>query len=122
MSDVFMDAEIKLGPSDFDGRRLKKPGTWVVLFAAEWCPFCRKFSPVFNSSLAQKKMPTVLADLSDYENPLWETFDVQVVPTVMVFSEGGLAYRMDGGLGEGLPDNAMKEVFNHVPAVRKATN
>jgi thioredoxin 1 len=117
-----MDAEIKLGPSDFDGKRLKKRGTWVVLFAADWCPFCRKFSPIFNSSLAERKMASVLAGLDDYENPLWESFDIRVVPTVMVFSDGELIYRKDGALGQGLPDNAMIDVISHVPAGSKAAN
>jgi len=117
-----MEAEIKLEASDFDGKRLKKSGTWVVLFAADWCPFCRRFSPIFNSSLAEKKMPSVLADLSDYENPLWETFDIQVVPTVIVFSDGEITYRKDAALGQGLPDNAMIDVLSHVPAGSKATN
>ena len=114
-----MDAELKLVPSDFDGKRLKKPGTLAVLFAADWCPFCRKFSPIFNSTLAGEKIPSVLADLGDYENPLWETFDIQVVPTVMVFSDGELIYRKDGALGQGLPDDAMNDIISRITAGHK---
>lgn len=119
---AFVQAIVKLGPSDFSGKRLKKSGTLVVLFAAEWCPFCSRFSPIFDSVLAENGMPGALADLSDLENPLWETFDVDVVPTVMVFKEGEVVYRKDGILGRGLPDNVMDEVVLQLPTGRKATS
>jgi thioredoxin 1 len=118
----FMKAGTKLGPSDFNGKCLKKSGTVAVLFAAEWCPFCRRFSPIFESALAGKGMLTALADLSDLGNPLWETFDIQVVPTVVVFKDGELIHRMDGVLGQGLPDNAMSEVLPYLMAGRKAAS
>jgi thioredoxin 1 len=117
-----MEADAKLGPSDFNGKRLKKSGTVAVLFAAEWCPFCRRFSPIFESALAGKGMPTALADLSDLGNPLWETFDIQVVPTVMVFKDGQLIHRLNGVLGQGLPDNAMSEVLPFLMAGQKAAS
>ena len=118
----FMLPNMKLGPSEFDRKHLKKPGTMTVLFAAEWCPFCQRFSPVFESALAEKGAPRALADLSDLENPLWETFDVQVVPTVMIFKEGEMVYRKDGVLGEGLPNGTMDEVVRLLPAGRKGTS
>jgi len=114
-----MEANAKLGPSDFLGKHLKKNGTLAVLFAAEWCPFCRRFSPIFNSALIEKGLPGAQADLSDLENPLWEAFDIEVVPTVMVFKNGELIYRKDGVLGRGLPDTAMNEVVPYLLASHK---
>ena len=98
-----------LKPSDFEEKRLKKRGTLAVLFAAEWCPFCGRFSPIFESALSEK-LPGALADLSDLENPLWEQFGIDVVPTVMLFKDGELVYRKDGILGRGLADDVMGEV------------
>ncbi len=63
-----------------------------------------------------------LADLSDLENPLWEEFGIDVVPSVMVFKEGELVYRKDGVLGRGLPDNAMDEVLLKLPAGNKSVS
>jgi thioredoxin 1 len=116
-----MEANSRLESADFDGKRLKRTGRLAVLFAAEWCPFCRRFSPMFESALKAKKMSGALADLSDFDNPLWETFDIQVVPTVMVFNDGELVYRKDAVLGQGLPDVAMNEVVPLLLATRKAT-
>jgi len=114
-----MNASTQLEPSDFESKRLKKSGTMIVLFAAEWCPFCRRFSSIFNSVLAEKRMVGGLADLTDLENPLWEEFGIDVVPSVMVFNEGELVYRKDGVLGRGLPDNAMDEVLLKLPTGNK---
>jgi thioredoxin-like negative regulator of GroEL len=116
-----MEVNLKLGPADFDGTRLNRTGTLAVLFAAEWCPFCRKFSPIFESALKAKSMSGALADLSNFENPLWETFDIQVVPTVMIFRDGELVYRKDAVLGQGLPNDAMNEVVPLLTATRKIT-
>jgi thiol-disulfide isomerase/thioredoxin len=112
---TLMPPTMKLVPSDFTGKRLNKTGTLAVLFEAEWCPFCRRFSPVFDSALAKNGMTGARVDLSDEENLLWETFSMEVVPTVMIFKKGELVYRRDGALGQGLPDSVMDDVISRLP-------
>lgn len=48
-------------------------------------------------------------DISDYENPLWETFRIGVVPTIIIFKEGKAVFRKDGVLGRGLSQKAIDE-------------
>ena len=105
-------------PSDFNGRQLKKTGTVAVLFTTEWCPFCQRFKPLFESALDQNGMTKTFVDLSDLENPLWEVFDVGVVPTVVVFKDGDPVLRKDGVLGRGLPADVMIEVVRKIEATR----
>jgi thioredoxin 1 len=107
-----MKDTVILSPSDFSGRHLNRSGTLTVLFAAEWCPFCRRFTPIFHSALAQERLTRASANLTDLDNPLWEAFDIEVVPTVMVFKDGEVVYRRDGALGQGLPDDAMKDILS----------
>jgi thioredoxin-like negative regulator of GroEL len=52
--------------------------------------------------------------MSDLESPLWDTFDVRIVPTVVVFKEGRPIFRSDGVLGRGLPTEVMDEVVHEV--------
>lgn len=107
-----------LDPSDFNGRQLKMSGTVAVLFTAEWCPFCQGFQPLFDSDLDQNGLTKAVADLSDLENPLWELFDVGVVPTIVVFKDGEPVLRKDGVLGRGLPADVMIEVVRKMEEAR----
>ncbi len=82
---------------------------WAVAFLAEWCGFCRRFAPQF----AQLVVPSAhfaVADLSNEENPLWERFGVEAVPTVLVFRDGALVLRADGRLGEGLDRTDLERI------------
>ena len=76
------------------------------------------FTPVFQNRLESAKLPWALVSLDDLDNPLWETFDVKVVPTVMVFKEGKPVFRRDGVLGRGLPKEAITEVIHELEQTR----
>jgi thioredoxin 1 len=88
-----------------------------VLFFAEWCPFCRSFYPRFESALGGKSIAWAQVDISNLENPLWETFDIDVVPTIIIFKEGQQAFRKDGVLGRGLPEKAIDEALQEMKAL-----
>lgn len=89
-------------PSAFDGQRLKRDGRWAVSFTADWCPFCADFRPRFEAFRPPAGVHLGIGDLTDLENPLWERFEVEVVPTLAVFTDGRLSWRRDGRLGKGL--------------------
>lgn len=101
---------MELQRSDFDGTKLSKSGTIAVLFTASWCPFCRMFAPIFELRLREKGIEGALVDLSDYDNPLWDSFGVEIVPTVIVFREGEAVLRKDGIPGVGLEPEIMVDV------------
>jgi len=105
---------MQLSASDFEGTRLKRAGTVPVLFTASWCPFCRMFNPIFESALREKGIEYASVDLSDYENPLWDTFGISIVPTVVVFREGKPAMRKGGVPGRGLSEEVMEEVVRQL--------
>ncbi len=92
----------RLGPDAFSRDRLNKKGRWGVCFAADWCPFCVEFLPQFTATDPPKGVHLAHADLTDLENPLWEIFEIEVVPTLAVFVDGRLTWRRDGRLGRGL--------------------
>jgi len=94
---------------EFDGARLNRPGTWAVAFLADWCPFCHEFAPRF-AALADVVPHLALADLSSTENPLWDRFAIEVVPTVLVFRDGAVVARTDGRAGEGIDDAGIDEI------------
>lgn len=97
----------RLDAAAFDGERLTRPGTWVVAFSADWCPICRMFLPKFASLDDRGSFRTAVADVTSDDSPLWETFQVDVVPTLVVFRDGQVIYREDGTLGRGLPESSL---------------
>jgi thiol-disulfide isomerase/thioredoxin len=91
----------RIGIESFEDRRLVRPGTWAVAFLADWCPFCRAFVPPF-LGLEGLGFGIAIADLTDVESPLWERFEIEVVPSVIVFRDGVPVFRANGRYGEGL--------------------
>jgi len=98
-----------VGADEFEGRRLRRDGVWAVAFAADWCPFCRAFLPRF-AELGIRHPQLLIADLTDEDSPLWDRFDIQVVPTVLVFVDGQPQDRFDGLGGVGLTQEAVDAI------------
>jgi len=75
-------------------------GKTVVIFSADWCPYCISF---FNNWSEYGKVDDVyIADITDVDSELWDSFDIEVVPTMAVFENGVLVKRWDGQLQRGL--------------------
>lgn len=84
---------------------LKKNKHILALFYATWCPYCVRSVPNFNkkaASLGFKNIIHVLLD--DYDNQLWDDFDIPAVPTIIYFEDSKATKRLDGKLGRGLSE------------------
>jgi len=102
-----MTAE-RLPPEAFRGARLLRDGSWVVAFLADWCPFCRTFQPDFERLDGGSSFRTGIADLTDDDSPLWEAFGIEVVPALVVNSNGRIVFRLQSVRGVGLPPDALE--------------
>lgn len=82
----------------------------LVLFCASWCPFCRSFFSVFDKRVAKYSFDsTVRAYIDDYDNPLWEDYSIEAVPTVILFEQAQVVRRLDAELGVGLSEKQFAE-------------
>jgi hypothetical protein len=53
--------------------------------------------------------------LDDYDNPLWDEYSIEAVPTLIFFAKGKVSRRLDGKSGAGLNEKQLKvwlEEFN----------
>jgi thioredoxin 1 len=105
-----------LKESDFSGARLNRPGTIAVAFVADWCGFCRRFLRIWQPFEPRSPVPLAVADASDDDGPLWSDFDIQVVPTIVVFRDGKPVWRKDSRLGVGLSEAALEEMARALAA------
>jgi len=97
-----------VGEGDLEGI-FRQSGRLFALFYASWCPFCRCFLPIFEEHARKNNSDGyLLVKLDDDMNPLWTKYDVEVVPTVILFEHEKLIRRLDGKLGVGLSEEQLK--------------
>jgi len=83
----------RLDGARFDASALPA-GRTAVLFFADWCGYCQRFTPLF-----QRIPDAWIVDVSDEDLPVWETYDITVVPTVIMFQDGDPVKKWAGALG-----------------------
>jgi thioredoxin 1 len=95
--------------SDLESQ-LKKSKRVLALFYASWCPFCRRFLPAFDKNYSQYGFNlTLRVKVDDDDNPLWEEYSIEAVPTVILFEEGKVCRRLDGIFGYGLSEKQLED-------------
>jgi Thioredoxin len=82
--------------ADFSQERLQRPGMYVVCFGAAWCPVTRRFMPKFAAEAGKLPGTLAIADITELNSPLWDTFRIKISPSILVFRDGGLVTRADG--------------------------
>ena len=75
----------------------------MALFYSTWCPYCIRFLQIFENGIANLKVPKILyVILDDYDNSLWDEYNIAAVPTLILFKNCQVNKRLDGRLGSGL--------------------
>jgi thioredoxin 1 len=89
--------------------RKKKP--WLC--SADWCPFCQKFKPIFESAAnsPNSRLKFYGFNINDDDNPLWERFSINAVPTLIAFEKGKIASRRDANMGLGLNKSDLDSIL-----------
>jgi thiol-disulfide isomerase/thioredoxin len=92
--------------------QLSGDGKTAVLFVTSMCPFCRRFRPIFEQFAKNraKEFDFLTVILDDQDNPLWEEYRIEVVPTAVLFQGGRVISRLDGRLGEGLSSRDLESL------------
>ena len=100
-------------PDEFDSKVLQNDKKTVVLFYASWCPYCANFKPTFESSKIEnvRKMEALV---DEDENPLWDRFDIQAVPTMIAFENGKIIARKDAKKHVGLTKSDMDSMISEL--------
>jgi thioredoxin 1 len=90
---------IELNSSNFDDALLKNKLV-LVDFWAEWCGPCKSMHPIF-SRMAKKYSHVRFArvNVDDSQN-IATKFNVQSIPTFIMFNDGKVVQQMVGAIGE----------------------
>lgn len=80
----------------------------LVLFYAKWCPFSRRFLPIFNEY--KKSNPKECLSITLDDNPeICKKYSIRYYPTVILFEKGKVKNRLDSEPGIGLKEQQLKE-------------
>ena len=94
---------IKLDSKESLDKELNQHETVLALFYANWCPYCKAFVPIFNKEIETSNIEVAVhVILDDFDNPLWDEYEVEAVPTILFFEHGKVSNRLDGKFGVGL--------------------
>jgi thioredoxin 1 len=105
-------ATVNLTTETFD-ETVKKGGTVLVDFWAEWCGPCKRFAPIFEaSSEANGGIVHAKVDTED-QGRLGARFGVNAIPTLMAFRDGVMVFNQAGAL----PAPALQQVIEAVEAL-----
>jgi len=99
-----------LGEKDFSRARLNRPGTVIVCFGAEWCPITRRFMPKFIAERGKLDGTLAIADITDLNSTLWDTFQIRITPSIVVFQNGEVHRRVDGKRIIGITASALRQL------------
>lgn len=97
-------------PEEFDSKVLNNNQKTLVLFYASWCPYCANFKPTFEAANTGKAKK-MAALIDEDENPLWGRFNIQAVPTMIVFEKGNIVARRDAKKHVGLTKSDMNSII-----------
>ena len=78
---------------------VEQGGIVLLDFWAPWCGPCRSFGPVFEKVAADNPDLTFGKVNTDEETELAGAFEIQSIPTLMVFRDRVLLYSQPGALG-----------------------
>ena len=85
-------------PNQFDSL-LSSGKSALFMFYADWCPFCQRFKPIFESAITTKPASNGYkfyeSKVNDDDNPLWDRFSIGAVPTLIAFDKGKIISRRD---------------------------
>lgn len=89
-----------INQNEFENEVLKSDKPVLVDFFATWCGPCKMLGPVLEKiSTSRIDFDIAKVDIDKNQDLAYE-YEIEVVPTMLIFKDGKIAQRMEGYLDE----------------------
>ena len=88
---------------------IKNKDKAFVLFYATWCPYSQRFLPIFEE-YSRSNPKECLSVIADEEPDVFDEYDIEYYPTVIMFKNGKVHKRLDAEPGVGLNKKQLKDL------------
>lgn len=105
-------ATVALTAENFN-QYVEKDGVLVIDWWAPWCGPCRTFGPIYDKASEQHADVTFGKVNTEEQPELAGTFQIQAIPTLMVFRDQVLVFARPGAI----PAVALDEIISQVRAL-----
>jgi thioredoxin len=105
-------ATVALTAENFN-QYVEKDGVLVIDWWAPWCGPCRAFGPIYDKASEQHADVTFGKVNTEEQPELAGTFQIQAIPTLMVFRDQVLVFARPGAI----PAAALEEIIGQVRAL-----
>ena len=97
-----MEGIVTLSDATFDEEVKGSDAPVLVDFWAEWCGPCKMIAPILEEIAGEKAGALRIGKLNIDDNPdAARRFEVQAIPTLILFKDGEPAKRLIGAKGKG---------------------
>ncbi|MGC8867977.1 MAG: thioredoxin domain-containing protein, partial [Elusimicrobiales bacterium] len=113
--DVFKSNVYEIEEDEFEDVVIKNSMPIFVVFWADWCSFCIKFTPVMEQIAEKYKGKVGVVSINIQNNKkIYERFRIQAIPTTILFKEGKqvssvTGYKNEADIEKLLTNQSIKE-------------
>lgn len=90
-----------------------------MLFHASWCPFSRRFLPLFDQAEPEASVPFARTDLRHPQDPRWDDFRIHSVPTLVYYEHGEELERLEGVRDRGIARADLERFLDDVHGIQE---
>jgi thioredoxin 1 len=88
---------------------IQEEGITLVDFWAEWCGPCKMFGPIFESVSEKHEDIRFLKVDTEAQPAIAQAFQIQSIPTLMLFRDNVLLFRQAGALPEAALESIIEQ-------------